>query len=391
MAVRNASSAPARGTMARPVSFRQQQSSLRQTMQQSHVGAVPAGGRSALMARGNSNMRPSAGVPANRQMNNMGNRVGANAAGAQNANRGNMRPYSPSANGTSAGANRQASRGIGESGGYRPYTQPGNRSTAPSMGNSPRGTMQNAPAANRGGYRPFTSAERQQSSVDDGSSAPATRHVPIRAGRNRAGSVRSRRRAIGPPLHRAWDRPRSVELTSPRRQKIAAATGQSILLRGARWAAARTRTVGATVITGIARRRVTVRRSSGATAQVRTQAVATGVAHLRVHSWICGSQLYAPRRMGAVAIRGPATEVVAADIVRRLPATAVRIAHRAAVAPRPMVVEVVDITAAEVEAVADITAEAAVARSGGGGGGGHSGGRRRPLRWRSSLRIRDEQ
>ena len=37
--------APARGTMARPVSFRQQQSSLRQTMQQSHVGAVPAGGR----------------------------------------------------------------------------------------------------------------------------------------------------------------------------------------------------------------------------------------------------------------------------------------------------------------------------------------------------------
>jgi hypothetical protein len=148
--------APARGTMARPVSFRQQQSSLRQTMQQSHVGAVPAGGRSALMARGNSNMRPSAGVPANRQMNNMGNRAGANAAGAQNGNRGNMRPYSPSANGTSAGANRQASRGIGESGGYRPYTQPGNRSTAPSMGNSPRGTMQNAPAANRGGYRPFT-------------------------------------------------------------------------------------------------------------------------------------------------------------------------------------------------------------------------------------------
>lgn len=61
------------------------------------------------------------------------------------------------------------------------------------------------------------------------------------------------------------------------------------------------------------------------------------------------------------AVRGQATVVEAADIVRRLPATAVRIAHRpAAVAPRPMAVGVVDITAAEVEAVADITAEAAV-------------------------------
>ncbi|MGZ4733058.1 MAG: DUF6600 domain-containing protein [Terriglobales bacterium] len=147
----------ARGTMARPVSFQQQQSSLRRTMQQSHVGAVPSGGRAALMARGNSNMRPSAGVPANRQMNNMGNRVGANAAAAQNGNRGNMRPFTPPGNGTSAGANRQASRGIGESGGYRPFNQPNNRSTSPGMAPPSRGTMQNAPAANRGGYRPFTS------------------------------------------------------------------------------------------------------------------------------------------------------------------------------------------------------------------------------------------
>src|SRR5947209_109613 len=89
-------------------------------------------------------------------------------------------------------------------------------------------------------------------------------------------SVRSRRRAIGPPLPRAWDRRRSVELTSPLRQRIAAATGQSILHRGARWAAARIRTAGATVIIGIAPPRVTVRRSSGATAQVRTQVAATG-------------------------------------------------------------------------------------------------------------------
>ena len=147
----------ARGTIARPASFQQQQSALRQTMQRSRVGAVPAGGRAALAARGNSNMRPSAGVPGTRQMNNFGNRVGANQGANQSANRGNMRSFNPPAsNGTSAGAARRGSRGLGESGGYRPLNQPNNRSTSPSMGASPRGTMQNAPAANRGGYRPFT-------------------------------------------------------------------------------------------------------------------------------------------------------------------------------------------------------------------------------------------
>jgi hypothetical protein len=171
-------------------------------------------------------------------------------------------------------------------------------------------------------------------------------------------SVLSRRLPIVPPLHRAWDRPRSVEPTSPRRQRIAAVTDRPILLRGARWVAARTRTVGATVIIGIVRRQATVPRSSGATAVLRTRVVATGVAHLRAHSWICGSRLCALRRTAAVVIRGPATEVVA-DIVPRLPATAVRIAHPAAGAPRPMEAEVVDITA-EVEAEDITAAEAAV-------------------------------
>lgn len=104
--------------------------------------------------------------------------------------------------------------------------------------------------------------------------------------------------------------------------------------------------------------------SRGATAVLRTR-VAPGVAHLRVHSSICASRLYAPHRMGAaVAIRGPAMAGVA-GIVRRLPATAVRIAHpvTAAVAPHPMAVEVVDITAAEV-VVAVTPAEAAVGTPG---------------------------
>ena len=156
-----------------------------------------------------------------------------------------------------------------------------------------------------------------------------------------------------------------MELTSPRRQRIAAATGPLILLREARWAAARTRTGEAAATIGIGRRPATVRRSSEATAVLRTRVVATGGAHLRVRSSICASRLYAPRRTGAAA-RGPATEVVA-DTVRRLPATVVRMAHpvTAAVAPRRMAAVVV-ITAAEVgdttpvEVVADITAEAAV-------------------------------
>lgn len=59
--------------------------------------------------------------------------------------------------------------------------------------------------------------------------------------------------------------------------------------------------------------------------------------------------------MAAAAIPGPATRV-AADTVGRLPAMAVRMAHRAGVVPRPMEAEVVDITAAEVVAVADIIA-----------------------------------
>lgn len=143
----------ARGTMARPTSFQHEQASLRQSMQQNRVGAIPAGGRT-FASRGNSNMRPSAGFGA-RQMNNFGNRVGTNQGGTQNANRGNMRPFNaPNSN---AGAARQGSRGIGESGSYRPFNAPNNnRSVSPSMGAAQRGTMQNAPAANRGGFRPFT-------------------------------------------------------------------------------------------------------------------------------------------------------------------------------------------------------------------------------------------
>ena len=65
---------------ARPASFQQQTSNLRQSMAQNHVGAIPAGGRSSgeFAARGtNSGMqRPSAGV-ANRETSSFGNRNSA--------------------------------------------------------------------------------------------------------------------------------------------------------------------------------------------------------------------------------------------------------------------------------------------------------------------------
>ena len=173
----------ARGTMARPVSFQQQTASLRQSMQQSHVGAIPAGGRSnaAFAARGNSNMRPSAGVPASRQMNNFNNRAGTNRAGTsqpgmnqpgmRNDNRGNTRSFNPPSSRSSAPSSMGAQqRGTMQNtpaenrGGFRPFNPPTNRSSAPtSMGAQQRGTMQNAPAENRGGFRPFTPPSNRSS------------------------------------------------------------------------------------------------------------------------------------------------------------------------------------------------------------------------------------
>jgi len=180
----------ARGTAARPVSFQQQQSSLRQSMQQHHVGAIPAGGRSsaAFAARGNSNMRPSAGVPAARQMNNFGNRVSTNQSATQSANRGNMRTFNPPANNTRSAPNLNSSRpqtqpGTMQSpaqnqnrGGFRPFTPPSgsNRSAGPAgMGTAPqRGTMQSAPAENRGGYRPFTPPSNNNRSSEPSMNSP---------------------------------------------------------------------------------------------------------------------------------------------------------------------------------------------------------------------------
>ena len=157
----------AHNNLARRTSFQQQTASLRQTMQRSHVGAVPAGGR--VSAGGSagfggttarSNMqRPSAGTLSNREMNNRemnnsGTRSAGNPPSVQNRS---------VQNGNVQGGSR---------GGYRPFTPPSS-STRPSgpvnsernnMGSSSmgsrtmepqRGAAQSAPGGNRDGFRPF--------------------------------------------------------------------------------------------------------------------------------------------------------------------------------------------------------------------------------------------
>jgi len=163
--------------IARPASFHQETASLRQTMQQNHVGAIPAGGRSnsEFAARGaNSSGRPSAGTPANREPNNFGNRGATNRASESSENR--------SAFGNSNTANRsntmQGSRSSSQ-GGYRPFTPPNSNARSAesgfagsrTQGSDPR---QSASSENRSGFRPFTPPSSSQS-LRGGSNAPNSR------------------------------------------------------------------------------------------------------------------------------------------------------------------------------------------------------------------------
>jgi hypothetical protein len=153
--------------VAHPASFHQETASLRQSMQQSHVGAVPAGGRDSFAARGgNSMQRPSAGIPANHESGNSGYRGGANQpSGMRNGNRGDSRSFSPPNGGNEARGTAARPQPV-DRGGFRPFTPPSGSSAGGSRqsestgrGFSPtegaRGTSQ-SPVENRGGFRPFT-------------------------------------------------------------------------------------------------------------------------------------------------------------------------------------------------------------------------------------------
>jgi hypothetical protein len=161
----------AHNNMARPASFQQQTASLRQTMQQNRVGAIPAGGRSngGFAGRGPSAagtmQRPSAGI-ANRQAGSFGN----GNAPSRNAQSGANRPFG----GNNSASRPEPQRGTSQAapaenrGGFRPFTPPSGNNR-PVGGNSSvtrpepqRGTSQASPAENRGGFRPFNPPSRSE-------------------------------------------------------------------------------------------------------------------------------------------------------------------------------------------------------------------------------------
>lgn len=172
--------------MARPVSFQQQTASLRQSMQQSHVGAIPAGGRNAgqFSARGgNSMQRPSAGIQGNREMNSLGNRNSANrpSVSAGNNTRGGFGPPSAANNTNRSYGNPRgtASEPVNR-GGFRPFTPPSasnNSAVSANRGFSTpeRGIGQASPSQNRGGFRPFTPPSSSQMSRGNSGSAYSPR------------------------------------------------------------------------------------------------------------------------------------------------------------------------------------------------------------------------
>lgn len=151
--------------MARPASFQQQTASLRQTMQASHVGAIPAGGRtgaSSFGARGSTGVhvgaeKPVPGSLANRGVSNPGNSGFANRGGMQNGSR----PFTPPSNTNRSPESSNLERGPNSprtstpqnNGGFRPFTPPPNSSAArggSQSGNSGSYWNRTAPSSSMG-------------------------------------------------------------------------------------------------------------------------------------------------------------------------------------------------------------------------------------------------
>jgi hypothetical protein len=156
--------------LSRPASFQQETTGLRQSMQQSHVGAVPAGGRTSsdVAARGgNSNERPSAGIQGNRETGNVGNRSSSPGPSAvQNGNRGGSGSFNPptNANHSAETAHGTASQPV-DRGGFRPFTPPPNSSAArgesgasSARGSTGSGNYWNRTAPSSMGQRSYGSA-----------------------------------------------------------------------------------------------------------------------------------------------------------------------------------------------------------------------------------------
>jgi hypothetical protein len=190
--------ASAHNNMARPASFQQQTASLRQTMQQNHVGAIPAGGRAGVDGAGGSAgfrgasangtmQKPSAGT-FQRGMSSSTNRTAGGPSSGnqpsfnQNGNRGGYRPFTPpSSNNRSpspAYSGRPNSMGPSSMGpssmGSRNnsgYSNMDSRSTGSGSMQSPRG-MSQPPGGNGGGFRQFTPPPSSQASRGGSYSGP---------------------------------------------------------------------------------------------------------------------------------------------------------------------------------------------------------------------------
>jgi hypothetical protein len=156
--------------IARPVSFQQQTASLRQTMQNNHVGAIPAGGRTVAGESGGFRGRfggatsPGMAKPgAGAFGGGFGNRsVGNPPASTQNGNRGGFRPFTPPS-GSSPRSIGPSSGGSGRTG----IETPRSTMRAPEAVN--RGS---APSVNHDGFRPFTPPPSSRGEVSRGGSNP---------------------------------------------------------------------------------------------------------------------------------------------------------------------------------------------------------------------------
>jgi len=186
----------AHNNISRPASFQQQTASLRQSMQQNHVGAVPAGGRSnggQFSSVRNNMQKPNAGsFQGGQRTNNSMNRNGGNqpsfnsgnrSAGNQpsfnqNGNRGAYRPTTPpNSNPANSSRYNTGSSNTSPRNNSSYWNNAGSRSAGSGNAPSQRSTMQ-SPAGNGGGFRPFTPPSSSQASRGgsySGSNAPAAR------------------------------------------------------------------------------------------------------------------------------------------------------------------------------------------------------------------------
>ena len=162
------------GAGVRPASFQQQTTSLRQAMQQNHVGAIPAGGRASggqVSAARGTMQKPSAGVSAREMSNSATRSAGNQPSFNQNGNR----PFTQPNNGARSSSTSNMGARNNSS-----YSNMGSRNNSGyGSGNmpSPRG-MSQSPGGNSGGFRPFNPPPSSQASRGGsygGSTAPAAR------------------------------------------------------------------------------------------------------------------------------------------------------------------------------------------------------------------------